>query len=280
MHDRRVPPTVASCDQFMCRLQSLLDERHEPNCDQALRAHADVCPACRATMELQVRVLRVWSAQSVDAQSFEDGGNGLRNRKHELAVRASGVRRDAGGGRLRGNAEVFRPLIGLALSLVCLVAAWRWAGSGVDQAATLARVSSAVPDVAGGERAANSARPISLPDAVWRNEARPQEARSWTLADSEERAGLFAWRGAWGDLEVDLDWDVSRWLATTNRSEESAPVWLRPVHGGLAPFAHSLTSTLNVLKLTWPSGRPGDPSAQGEVDLEKLGEVSAAGRPS
>ena len=44
------------CDQFENRLQRVLDQRRAPETDSQLRAHAQLCPACRDILRLQAQL--------------------------------------------------------------------------------------------------------------------------------------------------------------------------------------------------------------------------------
>ena len=49
------------CVEFEKHLQQLLDERIAPETDEQLAAHAESCPACRAVLEIQKRIMEVMS---------------------------------------------------------------------------------------------------------------------------------------------------------------------------------------------------------------------------
>lgn len=260
MQGSRRSATIASCDQFMSRLQAVLDERSDPCRDPGLKEHVHSCESCRLALEIQARTLQEWEATAARG-SYQPA-------EHLDRPRARGLVEPARGRAERAvvtRGEAWRSLALLACSIACLVGSWKLAFWNGEEAGRFSQ--GAFVAVTGVQ----AEKPLPLPSVG--------DASAPNIAGREGRMAISEWGETWDDFHAEMDWDVRHWLVSANRPESPGPVWLRPVRGSLAPFANSLSSTFNVLKLTWPSGRASETSLQGDVNLP-LSEGHAAGRPS
>jgi hypothetical protein len=256
--------SVARCERFDERLQAILDERGDPRDDHFLKEHAENCRSCGELLNLQTHVLAHWAADPQPMVPRQTEMNVAEPRRHRHVVSLpSGAPVDSGSRGKRPVLGRFPVSLPQQLAGLALLGGILWLAVG--------RSPHSLPL---GESLRATQRSIASQDLQM------SELPEMAVGDPSAVASADLLGSRWlTNWELHLDADVRRWLRSPSLAAEG-PEWLRPVHGGIAPFAHSMSSTLNVLRRTLPSSRFGGASAEQGAPVDSLEQSVRSESPS
>lgn len=265
------------CNEFDERMNALLDRRLRPEHDWRLRAHAARCQSCERILATQIQlflsVRALASAQRAD-------------------VVGSRVRRVSPTGEVGSQDGSVWDRSGLAiryLSVIAATALVAWVGAGYQpvvqrpgssasvEPAFAARSSQAVQQSptetrgSGGRsrnelnERTNAGNERRWPDSLAASDAAAPDQSRWQ-ANADRPAGTTV-RSSTSGFGVGLPGQVALSLAALDQASIERIVeretgiewdearWFTPVQDGLEPLTKSATSTMNVLRMTWPAHR-------------------------
>lgn len=242
------------CHDFEERMNEVLDRRCRPERDVLLRDHADRCADCMRVLLVQSRLFQSILATEVESvrhrSESKRAAQSGRLVRYVAVVAATMMAAWIGAG--------FRPVVEPASHSVAVKQPSVEPITGQRVELSDAVPSRTVPHLAAPQRATDaSLRSSRLPKTGSPSYSGPQRPASSALAV-----------GLPGQVALSLaHWDqrsLGRVLERETGFEWSDPRWLMPVQDGFEPLAKSATSTMNVLRLTWPAHRPRRPrSADG-----------------
>lgn len=267
-----------NCQDFLARLQTLLDQHRDPQTDATLRRHAAGCEACGERLEAQDRLFMAL------AMAVSAAGEPACSKDSQFAAGDSDSR--DGAGRRVGKLAAF----GLASAAALLLCAWGILPTNrpLPEMATRSITSPAAPNVvasrATGESAFASDRNVVPATPSQRGGGRsPATGADGTQVASRTgetvrkdsplpppalpRSPDFDWDFQQLGLQnIGLQTSLERFndfyetVASTPPIPESSVPQVEQLAEEVRPLTQPFVSVLNVLRRTWPGGKtPADP---------------------
>ncbi len=247
------------CHDFEERMNEVLDRRCRPERDVLLQNHADRCSDCKRVLLVQSQLFQRIIASEVQPVRHRS------ERKTSVA-------------RHSGQLVRYVAVVAVTTMVAWVVATFRPVA---EPTSNLVAVKSSVERVTGQRVKGQGAEPSD--DSVSRglpHPASPRTTEASQLASPRQKTDSPLHSGSQrptssalavglpGQVALSLaQWDqrsLGRVLERETGFEWHDPRWLTPVQDGFEPLAKSATSTMNVLRLTWPAHRPRRPrSADG-----------------
>lgn len=225
-----------SCARFEQRMQDLLDRRATAENDPELLGHAAECSKCRQRLAVQASLFA--------APPKAIAG---RTRKTKFGLKPIG----------HGRLAVAASIGVLCVAIGGVPFLWRW-----NDSSQVAKGSRHAAEAFDGEAESSDAslvvkRSAGSPPATdtrWEGDV---AARSYGAPKRSRPSTSIGRLSSTSEIGSD-DWETQTlrqmWQQDVPRSLAVA-FWLDSFQYGLQPLTRSATSTLNVLKLTWPKGR-------------------------